>query len=316
MTTRHAPVVVSVEDPTEDPTDDVVAWAAAEAAASGSPLRLVHAFRGPMSTDALGLLLPLDCLPAPQLAAARTLEAAVTRAREVAPDIDVRCRMYQGSATRALLRESRAARLLVVGSRSGGRLRRFLGAFVDDPAPARLAASAGCPVAVVPRLPRKATGRPPPHVLVGVDATASSAAAVGFAFRAASRRGIALTAVHAWTADAPADLEGVAACRITTEASALWLLDRALEPWPAGFPDVAVTARVTCGDAASALVTASDGAALVVIGAGSRRSRLGTRAGSVSRSVVGHATAPVMIVGSEGRGTAVGRLDLSGRRGC
>ncbi|MCW2683054.1 MAG: uncharacterized protein JWP33_967 [Blastococcus sp.] len=311
MTARHAPVAVSVDDP----TDDVVAWAAAEAADSGSPLRLVHVFRGPVPTDALGLLLPLDCPPAPQLTAARTLEAAVTRARAVAPDIDAECRLHQGSAARALLRESRAARLLVVGRRGGGRLRRSLGPFLDDQAPARLAASAGCPVAVVPPLPRKATGRPP-HVLVGVDAAASSAAAVGYAFGAASRRGIALTAVHAWTADAPADLEGVTACRITTEASALRVLDRALGRWRAEFPDVAVTARVACADAATALVTASDGAALVVIGAAGRRHRLGTRAGSVSRSVVGLATAPVTIVGFHGRGTAVGRLDVSGRRWC
>ena len=93
------------------------------------------------------------------------------------------------------------------------------------------------------------------------------------------------------------------------------LQDRALGRWRAEFPDVQVTSQVTCADAASALVTASDGAALVVIGAGSRRSRLGTRAGSVSRSVVSHATAPVTIVGCEGRDTVVGRLDVDGRRG-
>jgi nucleotide-binding universal stress UspA family protein len=301
MTIRRAAVVVSVDDP----TDDVVEWAAAEAAASDSPLRLVHAFRAPVLADALGLPLHLDCLPAPQLTAARMLEAAVARARAVAPDIDAECRMHQGSTARVLLRESRAASLLVVGSRAFGRLRRSLGGVLDDSAPARLAASAGCPVAVVPPLPTAATGRPPPHVLVGVDATASSAAAVGFGFCAARRRGIALTALHAWTADAPADLEGVAACRITTEASALWLLDRALARWRTVFPDVAVTPQVACADAASALVAASGGAALVVIGAGSRRLRLGRMSGSVGRSVVNRATAPVTIVGSTARDTTL-----------
>jgi nucleotide-binding universal stress UspA family protein len=306
MTTRRAGVVVAS---VEDPAGDVVEWAAAEAASSGSSLRLVHAFRGPVPTDALGFTPLLDCLPAPQLAAAGTLQAALLRARAVAPDIEVVGRMYQGSAARVLLRESRTARLLVLGTGGDGRVRRSLGGFLAWSAPARLAASADCPVTVVPRLPTQATGGPPPHVLVGVHATASSDAAVGLAFRAAGRRGIAVTAVHAWTADPPADLEGVAACRATTEAAARRLLARALIHWRTEFPDVRVTPQVACADAASALVRASAGAALVVIGARSRRHRLGAMAGSVGRCVVSRATAPVTIVGYEGRGLERGRLD-------
>lgn len=303
------PVVVCVDG---SGGGDAVEWAAAEAAASGARLRLVHPFRGWASAEVLGLAPLLDCLPAPQIAAARTLEAALARARAVAPDIETEGRMYQGPVGRILVRESRAARLIVLGARGEGRLRRALDGGPASSAAARVAAAAGCPVAVVPLLPTTAGDRPPPRVVVGVDGTTSSAAAVGFAFRAARRRGIPVHAVHAWTPDLPADLEAVAGCPLAREAAALGRLDRALATWRAEFADVPLTTHVVRADPATALIALSDGAALVVIGSPSRRRRLDGLFGSVGSTVLGRVRAPVTIVGSEGRGTA--RSPLGARR--
>lgn len=271
---------------------DAVDWAAAEASARGLPLRL-QAVRTPPS------VVPGTRRPDP---ATEALDAAMVRARAVDPGLAVETSLIAGSARRVLLQASRTAALLVLDARSPAAPGRLL----PVRAPLRLASAAGCPVAVVRALPRAAEQRRVPRVVVGIDGTPSSGAAVGFAALAARRRGIPLRVVHAWTADPPADLEGVCACPLSTEADALRLVDRTLAPWRAGFPDVPMTAEVRWADAAAALVTASEGAALVVLGAPSRRRLAGT-VGPVGRRVLAGVAGPVAIVGHEGRGTTASR---------
>ncbi|WP_422678058.1 universal stress protein [Blastococcus brunescens] len=99
---------------------------------------------------------------------------------------------------------------------------------------------------------------------------------------------------------------GVCACRVATEADAVGLVERTLAPWRDEFPDVPVTAEVRCADAAAALVAASDGAALVVLGAPGAR-RLTRAAGSVGRRVLARVAGPVVIIGQENRGTVPDR---------
>ncbi|TQN43571.1 universal stress protein family protein [Blastococcus colisei] len=291
------PVVVPVPTASEDALD----WAAAEAAARGLSLRLVHPFRTPLPVDPFGLAPPAD-VPPPRTTAAQLLDDALRRARAVAADLVVETALVPGSTRRVLLHESRTAGLLVLGGHSSDPFSRVRAVR----ARLRLAAVAACPVTVVGALPRAAGPRPSPRVVVGIDGTPTSGAAVGFAVRAARQRGIALAVVHAWTADPPADLEGVCACRVATEADALRLVDRTLAPWRAEFPDVPVTADVRSSDAASALVAVSDGAALVVLGAPGRHP-LTRGFGAVGPAVLARVGSPVVVVGHEGWGTATTR---------
>ncbi|WP_236825661.1 MULTISPECIES: universal stress protein [unclassified Blastococcus] len=278
---RHgsAPVVVRVTAA----SDDAVDWAAAEASIRGLPLRLVS----------------------PEGATAGELGAAASRARAVDRDLAVESCRFSGSALPALLRESRTAALLVLGAPAATGLTR-LG---SGRAPLRLASSGACPVTVVRALPRATDQRSRPRVVVGIDGAPSSGPALGFAVRAARGRGLPLTVVHAWSPDTPADLEGVCAPRAVTEAGAARLVDRTLASWRQELLDVPVTAELRCGDAASALVAASGGAALVVLGIPGRRRPTGA-VRSVGRRVLAGVAGPVVVIGPEGCDAEPGRRGL------
>lgn len=290
LTSLASPVLVGVGDG-GDPV--AVEWAAAEAAAMGSALRLLHAVRSPVTTDVFGVVTSPSIDASEQIAAAGVLDAAVARARRVAPGVQITAFMVRGSATSVLHRESRHARLLVLGAHDPSRtgVRRLLQGSV----PLRLTGAARCPVTVVHDRHRAPDGRTP-SVVVGVDGGEASAATLAFAFRAARRRGAGLTAVHAWAEDRPADLEGVSAPPARSEAGAVALVERAVGPWRALYPDVPVTTVTDRRDPASALILGSAGADLVVVGSRGRGRALGVAFGSVSRAVMAGSPGPVAVV--------------------
>jgi nucleotide-binding universal stress UspA family protein len=286
-----APVVVAVG--TGSPDNDAVEWGAAEAAAQGARLRLVHVVPLSLAVDPYGLAPPVNGAPEAGAVAARSVEVALDRARAVAPDVPVSGHLLTGTPSRLLVQQSSGAGLIVLGGRAPGGSRGG----PADVLRVRVAARAHCPVVVVRARPQVPAAPSQPRVVVGVDAARSCVAALGFAFHAAAQRGIPLTAVHAWAQDSPADLEGVCGSPAVVEAGAREVLDRVLDRWWHRFPDVPVQLRVVSGDPATALLAAAQGAALVVTGCRGRgpvRSRL---LGSVSREVAQHATSPVAVVG-------------------
>ena len=303
------PVVVGVS--TEgDPAGTAVEWAAAEAAARRAPLHVVHALRRPFGPAPLGLVPGFVDLAAAEATGVRVLEAAVIRARAAHPGLEVTPRLVSGSPGPALLGQSGDARLLVLGCRRAGQpphaQRRVPGSLA-----ARLSAAARCPVAVVRR--GAGTVRPGavgPNVVVGVDGTPRYDAAVGFAFRTAQQRGLTVTAVHAWCADRPADLEAVAAPLVTSEAGARDLAHRSLARWRTEHPDVPVDVEVVRRDPTSALVEEAAGAALLVVGTRGRGPARGAVFGSVSRAVVSRAPGSVAVVPA----TATGQWARPGLR--
>ena len=226
---KPGPVVVGVDE--AGSAEDAVDWATAEAAARGCPLRVVHAFRPPLPADAYGFASPIDSFVTAHTAAQLILEDAVTRARSVAPGIDVSTRLVRGTAARALLGEARDARLLVLGSRGRSGLRALLSGSVAGP----VSRHSPCPIVVI----RPFTNRPAdrvslrsaPRVVVGVDPAASRSAAIGFAFHAASQRGIPLTVLSAWTPDTAADIETIPHSPHMAEAAAGRAVGETLAPW-------------------------------------------------------------------------------------
>jgi nucleotide-binding universal stress UspA family protein len=236
----------------------------------------------------------------------RLLRLAQERAWAVASDLEVFAYAVPGSPSHVLPAESRAAALLVLGWDGGQRDRRG-----RSPA-ARVLAAAACPVVVV-RPRAHAPQRTQPRVVVGVGVSPTSAAAVGFAFRAAGQRGIPLVAVHAWSREVSTDLDGAPGRDDSAQSRAAAVLDRALAPWRRAFPDVPVEGRVACGDPAAVLVREAHGATLVVVGAPARR-LWHTKSASVSRRVVRHATSPVAVVRPEVRTGRAGRSGTAARR--
>ena len=287
---RAGPVVVGIG--AGQPGTDLLAWAATEAAAQGCCVRIVHAAGPPDPVGAFGRA-PAGGVPTGDHRTGRAaVDAAVARVRPLAPAIDVTGHVVAGPAARVLLRESRDARLLVVGAPPPplrpGRL-AVLGRSLSS----RVAGAAGCPVTVV-RAGAGSDPSPGRGVVVGVDGTRAGEEALAFALRYAQRRGTRLTAVHAWCADRPADLEGVAAPPAVGEAGAYTCAEATVGRWRARYPDVPVVVEVVRRDPVSALVRGSAGAALVVVGSHGRRA--GATFGSVSRSVLGAAVAPVAVV--------------------
>lgn len=289
----RAPVVVAVDD--AGTARDAVEWASSEAAARGCPLRIVHVYRPPLPVDFCGTVPSPESVFTLRAAIEELLAAEVARARSIASDVEVSAVPVQGSPVRALLDVAAGADLLVVGRRARTGLRDRLARSVSR----QVTAYAACPVVVVrPRPDEDPCGWSPPRVVVGVDDTGPGRAAMRFALRAARQRGVPLVAVRAWTPDRPADLEAVSAPAAQTELVAHRALERVLRRQRGEFPDVSVHALVARSDPARALVTHSEGAAMVVVGSCDRGQSWGAVSGAVGRSVLRLARCPLAVVGA------------------
>ena len=144
-------------------------------------------------------------------------------------------------------------------------------------------------------------------IVVGVDGSKSSRAALEWALTEAALRGSTLRAVHAWmipavgTAEAPWALMGTADYLTIEpeqlEQAATEALDREVADARAtAGAGVAVEHVVVDAPAAEAIVDASKDAELIVVGTHGRGSIASLVLGSVSHHVAQHATCPVVIV--------------------
>jgi nucleotide-binding universal stress UspA family protein len=127
--------------------------------------------------------------------------------------------------------------------------------------------------------------------------------AIEFAFAEASRRGIRLRALHAWTHPLPAGLAELARSDVPPDAAARQqarLLAEALAGWQEQYPDVRVHAD-TRQDSPGRILTALSGQAeLLVVGAHHRIHRIGLMLGVVNHAVLHHALCPVALVPDSG----------------
>jgi nucleotide-binding universal stress UspA family protein len=148
-------------------------------------------------------------------------------------------------------------------------------------------------------------------IVVGVDGSPGSRAALVFAFGEASLRRVPVVALHAWVlplveAPGPFLLElpsphdvGIEELRGQLAAVAAARLDAALaevEPDAAG---VEIERRVVEAPAAQALVDASEHADLVVLGSRGHGGFRGLLLGSVGLQCAQHARCPLVIVPHE-----------------
>lgn len=283
-TTIHRPVVVGVDG--SPASMAALDWAADEAQRRHLPVRLCQAL--PMPPRA-------DTRADPEGRHARTdvLAQAVARITAIAPELDVTTVTAHGSAAPVLLDASRDASLLVVGARRRGALASAtLGSTSLD-----VAAHGHCPVAVVRALPSVLPDRP--GVVVGVDGSEVSEAAVAQAFLEADARGLPLTVVHAWALEYdPTSLtmtEGSHARRQAVEEERA-LVAEAVAGWAEKYPDVVLHHHVMNQHPVKALVDHSRGAELLVVGSRGRSGLASLLLGSVSQAVLRDAHCPVLVV--------------------
>jgi len=232
-------VVVGVDG--SDSALRAVRWAADEAARRGAPLRLVTAFgwTDDVSVGHPGLNVPYRdiLLDESRQALAKGVETARARQPELALSHELRI----GFPIGILADEGRRAQLLAVGDRGLSRVEGLLVGSIG----VAMAAHAECPVVVVRGPERTDSTRP---IVVGVDGTPVSEAAVAFAFQAAADRSAPLIAVHTWW-DTFLDQSPAVLFRDEDQAHEQEQLARRLAGWTEKYPQVQVT-RVVARDRA------------------------------------------------------------------
>jgi nucleotide-binding universal stress UspA family protein len=276
-------------------------WAAADAERRGSTLRLVHAVVAP-PTGAY----PEPSLLAPQVTdkmrgrAARLLESIAGQLAIDHPGLRIGTAQQDGRPAQVLLDQSRRAIATVVGPDGVGRLS---GVFFGSVA-ARLAAHGhGCVVIARPE-PAATAGANRPAVVVGVDGSPQSGAAIGFAYEEAALRGTTLVAIHTWNdmplnhalGDYPLEIRAAG----IDQAEHL-LLETELAGWEQKYPEVPVRMRILRGRAAPSLLryasnTGQQPTELIVVGSRGRGGFAGLLLGSTSQAVLTHAACSVAVV--------------------
>jgi nucleotide-binding universal stress UspA family protein len=241
-----------------------VVWAARQARAEGRALDVVHAF----GRVGVGELAWLGTPGLDQSVLARALreagETLVAEAREIAvlevPGLDVRTHVLETDARDALVEASRAAHLVVVGSRGRGPLRSLVLGSVSH----SVARLGGCPVVVC---------RPPePHadarreVLVGAEGSAESGPVVEFAFRQASIHHLPLVVMHSFVDPTLAGRPGVEPAEPSDVVELRMLLSESVAGLREKYPDVEVDLRLSEGLVDQCLLDEAPRAELLVVG--------------------------------------------------
>ncbi|GGW30629.1 universal stress protein [Streptomyces griseoloalbus] len=269
-----------------------LSWAAREAVRRGVPLRVVHAWRF-QAHDAVDTG---DRATQEQWVRESAGEAART-VRERHPDLAVTVDVLEGDAVDTLTGVAADAQMLVLGSRGHGRIMGFLVGSVGQ----QVIVGAGRPVVFVRAGDRPSNEVAEHEIVVGQQGgPQDSAAALGFAFETASRRGATVRAVRAWTLP-PVFAYSPASLQLLDEAGGLEPYERkglaaALAPWRERYPDVHVVEHVEMGSAGQVLLSVAGTAQLMVVGRRARRTAVGARIGSVAHGVLHHADCPVAVV--------------------
>ena len=287
----YRPVVVGVDG--SGSAYQAVEWAAAEAARRGVALRLVSAFSWTTSDHPVRHDGRVAQYRDQLLEAARhRLSRAARIAEDTSPGIETAPQVEIGAPIEVLGSEARRAQLLVLGDRGlGGVTGLVLGSVA-----VALAARGACPVVIVRGEPRSTDGSTDGPVVVGIDGSPVSEAALAFAFDAAAVRGAELVALHAWSPTAvDKALEPMMDWDAVADEEDAVLAER-LSGWGQKYPQITVRRSVVRDGAARALVDASRGAQLVVVGSRGRGEAAGLFLRAAAPSIVIVSPAPLDIV--------------------
>lgn len=295
----NAEVIVGVDGSPQ--ADAAVRWAAARARHTGARLRLLHAYSVPVPAPAMSLAAAgpyaADRVEYAAEAGEAVLAAAAELARGHADGVEVSTELRVGGAAQALIDASEQAGLVVVGSRGLG---GFTGLLLGSVG-VQVSAHARCPTVVV-HGDAPATG----PVVVGVDGSDLSRAAVAFAFAEADRLGTGVIAVHAWGLPMPTGAgDGLAVVLAGEDEQAKFaraagrVLADALTDVRQRYPDVTVDERLVQAGSAGALLEAAADATMIVVGSRGHGGFKGLLLGSTSQTVLQHAGCPVAVVRTE-----------------
>ncbi|MCW2735535.1 universal stress protein [Nocardioides sp.] len=261
-------------------------WAAAESVRTAAPVRVmvVNEVLPPIWGGVSGMGVVTDGFV---LDAAGLLEQAQKTLADAGVG-HVIAEQRSGHVVDELLRAAASSSSVVVGSRGHGRVEEALLGSVSQ----HLARHATCPVVVV-REARDVRAR---RIVVGIDGSQSSMAALEYACRRAEVTRETVVAIHGWHVRAPStDVWSTKPRSVDTEEHEL-LLAESIAGVQEDHPDVRLEHEVVAVAPAQCLVDASAGASLVVVGSRGLGFFSGMLLGSVSQAVLHGASCPVAVV--------------------
>ncbi|MFE3442433.1 universal stress protein [Nocardia sp. NPDC059180] len=268
-------------------------WAARFAAERGRALRLAHGMElvgtAKLVSTAGGVTASL--LEAMKENSRHLLDRAEQAVSEEAPDLPVSARVSVGSAAALLIEESAEAFAVIIGATGNVGILGHLGSTL-----LAVVSRAHGPVIVV-RADAEGAIRSTGPVVVGVDGSPVSEAAVAAAFTEAAVRRTDLVAIHVHN-DRRLESERLRKLlpEAEVESAGQEVLSERLAGWQEKFPDVTVIRKTYSDHPTARLREWSDTAQLVVVGSRGRGGFTGLLLGSTSNSLVQHAGCPVMVV--------------------
>jgi nucleotide-binding universal stress UspA family protein len=228
--------------------------------------------------------------------ARKRLESRAESLRQAHAGLYVTTELSWGDPYEVLRGTSPLAILLVVGARRPHEGSHRYGWSLG----ARLAATAACPVAIVPEGTESHDDRVDDRVVVGVDDdVGASAAAARFAAMAAERRGSDLQVVHAWTEPPASDevhLPDERFLEALCDEHGRILTD-AVIPLAGDFPSLRIRSDLVHEWPAWALLKGAAGADLLVVGRRGFDKAQRLLLGSICHAVVLNAVLPTVVVG-------------------
>ncbi|MCX4784932.1 universal stress protein [Streptomyces sp. NBC_01221] len=260
-----------------------LAWAADEAHRRGLELRLVVAV--PPSRDRHHG----DDSPGRQAmlqAGADALREGADWARARHPQLRPATDLLDGFPAAVLGGLSARARMVVLGSRHLSRTAEY---FSAGSLVVPVTAQARCPVVVVGDAEH--ITQEPTYLVVGIDGSESSKAALGLAFEEADLRGAALRAVSVWQPPVVMFQDEQVAVQAQRR-----MLYETTAGWSSKYPDVHLTHEVPMGHPVEELAGASEHALAVIVGRRGRGGYTGMRLGSVVHGLLHRAHCPVITV--------------------
>jgi nucleotide-binding universal stress UspA family protein len=278
-------IVVAVDG---SPASNVAAcWAAREAAMRNVPLTVAHAVATPTAT--------WPPVPYPESLAVRLEDdgkKAIMHAMKIAEDampedgkVAIGRELVYSTPAPTLIEMSNEAEMVVVGTSGRGLLARGVLGSVSS----TVVRHATCPVAVIRDEELPDENAP---VLVGIDGSRTSEHATELAFDEASRRGVDLVALHAWS-DVTTEVPFLDWATVEEEGQRS--LGEALAGWGERYPDVTVRRVIVRDRPAHHLIEAAESAQLVVVGSHGRGGLTGMLLGSVSNTLLHLVRIPVIV---------------------
>ncbi|RZL82345.1 MAG: universal stress protein [Rhodococcus sp. (in: high G+C Gram-positive bacteria)] len=287
------PIVVGVDG--SESASAAVAWAARAAAALSLPLHIVTVVHIPAFYYTEPYLAESFKEELEDTAKGRLGSARVHAKQTVDEPLDITTEQHEGKVSQTLIELTANAHMVVLGSRGHG---EFTGLLVGSTTSA-VAAHGHCPLVVVRG--RTLDGQPPTEgpIVVGVDGSESSKAAVEVAFEQAAARGASLVAVNVWS-----DVSVQPSLGASPE-DPLWssiqtgeevVLSERLAGYQERYPDVTVERVVARDRPVRVLSEFAEKAQLIVVGSRGRGGFKGMLLGSTSNALLHTADCPVMIV--------------------